>query len=96
MVVARADDGDRCGPSYTRIQAKVISTMTLLEKYIVRHIVGGLCIAAAILLPLFCFFDLIEQLDDVGEGFYQTKDAFIYVSYLIPRRKSNQRETQIQ
>ena len=60
--------------------------MTLLENYIVRHIVGGLCIAAAILLPLFCFFDLIEQLDDVGEGFYQTKDAFIYVSYLVPRR----------
>jgi len=60
--------------------------MTLLENYIVRHIVSGLCIAAAILLPLFCFFDLIEQLDDVGEGFYQTEDAFIYVSYLVPRR----------
>jgi lipopolysaccharide export system permease protein len=60
--------------------------MTLLENYIVRHIVAGLLIAAAILLPLFSFLDLIEQLDDVGEGFYQTKDAFLYVSYLLPRR----------
>ena len=85
-MVARADVGDRCGTFYTRIQAKVISTMTLLENYIVRHIVSGLCIAAAILLPLFCLFDVIEQLDDVGEGFYQTKDAFMYVIYLIPRR----------
>jgi lipopolysaccharide export system permease protein len=60
--------------------------MTLLENYIVRQIVGGLLIATAILLPLFSFLDLIEQLDDVGEGFYQTKDAFLYVAYLLPRR----------
>ncbi len=60
--------------------------MTLLENYIVRQIVSGLCIATAVLLPLFGFLDLIEQLDDVGEGFYQTKDAFIYVSWLLPRR----------
>jgi len=60
--------------------------MTLLENYIVRQIVGGLCIATAILLPLFSFLDVIEQLDDVGEGFYTTKDAFLYVSYLLPRR----------
>lgn len=60
--------------------------MTLLENYIVKQIVGGLFISAAVLLPLFSFLDLIEQLDDVGEGFYKTKDAFIYVGYLLPRR----------
>lgn len=60
--------------------------MTLLENYIVRQIVSGLLIAAAILLPLFSFLDLIEQLDDVGEGFYKSKDAFMYVGYLLPRR----------
>jgi lipopolysaccharide export system permease protein len=60
--------------------------VTLLENYIVRQIAGGLCIAAAVLLPLFSFLDVIEQLDDVGEGFYKTKDAFLYVSYLLPRR----------
>lgn len=60
--------------------------MNLLENYIVRQIVNGLAIATAVLLPLFCFLDLIEQLEDVGEGFYQTRDAFIYVAYSIPRR----------
>jgi lipopolysaccharide export system permease protein len=60
--------------------------MTLLENYIVRHIVAGLLIATAVLLPLFSFLDLIEQLDDVGEGSYQTKDAFLYIAYLLPRR----------
>ena len=60
--------------------------MTLLENYIVKQIVSGLCIATAVLLPLFSFLDLIEQLDDVGEGFYQTRDAFIYVAYVVPRR----------
>jgi lipopolysaccharide export system permease protein len=60
--------------------------MTLLENYIIRHIISGLLIAAAVLLPLFSFLDLIEQLDDVGEGFYKTRDAFIYVGYLLPRR----------
>ncbi len=60
--------------------------MTLLENYVVKQIVSGLCIATAVLLPLFSFLDLIEQLDDVGEGFYQTRDAFIYVAYVVPRR----------
>ena len=60
--------------------------MSLLEKYTIRQIIGGLLIATAILLPLFSFLDLIEQLDDVGKGFYQTKDAFIYIIYLLPRR----------
>ena len=60
--------------------------MTLLENYIVKQIVSGLCIATAVLLPLFSFLDLIDQLDDVGEGFYQTRDAFIYSAYVVPRR----------
>ncbi|NKB37242.1 MAG: LPS export ABC transporter permease LptG [Gammaproteobacteria bacterium] len=60
--------------------------MTLLENYIVRQIGAGLAISAAVLIPLFSFLDLIEQLDDVGEGFYRTRDAFIYVIYLLPRR----------
>jgi len=60
--------------------------MKLLENYIVREITTGLCIATAILLPLFSFLDLIEQLNDVGEGFYKIEDAFMYVAYLLPRR----------
>lgn len=46
----------------------------------------GMVIAAIVLLPLFSFFDLLEQLDDVGKGSYQTGDAFLYVIMLMPRR----------
>ena len=60
--------------------------MTTLDSYLNRQILSGIVIATAILLPLFGFLDLIEQLDDVGEGFYTVKDAFYYTALLLPRR----------
>ena len=45
--------------------------MSISEKYLMQQISVGLLIAAAVLLPLFCFFDLIEQMEDIGEGFYR-------------------------
>jgi lipopolysaccharide export system permease protein len=43
-------------------------------------------IATVVLLPLFSFFDLLDQLDDVGRGTYTTRDAFLYTAMLMPRR----------
>lgn len=60
--------------------------MTIIEKYLVREVGMGLLLAAAVLLPLFGFLELIEQLDEVGDGSYRTKDAFYYVLLLLPRR----------
>ncbi len=60
--------------------------MSTVEIYLMRRISMGLLIAAAILLPLFSFFDLIEQMEDVGQGFYRMKDAFYIVLLLLPRR----------
>ena len=60
--------------------------MTTIEKYLMRRISVGLLIAAVVLLPLFSFFDLIEQMDDIGEGFYRMQDAFYIVLLLLPRR----------
>ncbi|MGI9228759.1 MAG: LptF/LptG family permease, partial [Gammaproteobacteria bacterium] len=60
--------------------------MTTLDRYLARQITGGVIIAAIILLPLFGFIDLVEQLDDVGEGFYQVKDAFYFTLLMTPRR----------
>ena len=51
-----------------------------------RQISMGLLIAAAVLLPLFSFFDLIDQMDDVGQGFYRMQDAFYIVLLTLPRR----------
>lgn len=57
-----------------------------INRYLIRQISAGLFIATLVLMPLFSFLDLLEQLDDVGKGFYQTEDAFLYVALLLPRR----------
>jgi len=56
------------------------------HRYIALQVLTGMIIAAAILLPLFSFFDLLDQLDDVGKGTYATRDAFLYTALLMPRR----------
>lgn len=60
--------------------------MSTVDRYLLRQIAGGLAIATLVLLPLFSFLDLLEQLDDVGEGFYQARDAFLCTAWLVPRR----------
>ena len=58
----------------------------IIYRYIAIQVAAGLLIATAVLLPLFSFFDLLEQLDDVGKGTYRTVDAFLYTAMLLPRR----------
>ena len=60
--------------------------MSAIEMYLMRRIGVGLLLAAAVLLPLFSFFDLIDEMDDVGQGFYRMQDAFHIVLLLLPRR----------
>jgi len=58
----------------------------IIYRYIASQVLIGMVIATAILLPLFSFFDLLDQLDDVGKGTYRTQDAFLYTFMLLPRR----------
>ncbi len=58
----------------------------ILEQYLARQILAGLLMATVILLPLFSFLDFVEQLDDVGTGFYSSADAFLHVMLTMPRR----------
>ncbi|SOD40624.1 LPS export ABC transporter permease LptG [Nitrosovibrio sp. Nv4] len=60
--------------------------MTIINRYLALQIVMGLGIATAVLLPLFGFLDLLDQLDDVGKGTYRVKDAFLHTALLLPRR----------
>lgn len=60
--------------------------MKTVSRYLTRQIFGGLLLAAIVLLPLFAFLDLLDQLDDVGQGSYQIENAFLYVALLLPRR----------
>ncbi|MGV8712531.1 MAG: LPS export ABC transporter permease LptG [Nitrosomonas sp.] len=58
----------------------------VIYRYIASQVQLGFMIAIAILLPLFSFFDLLDQLDDVGRGTYRVPDAFLYTALLLPRR----------
>ena len=60
--------------------------MTVIDRYLGIQVVLGLGIATAILLPLFGFLDLLDQLDDVGRGTYRVTDAFLHTALLLPRR----------
>lgn len=64
----------------------VRETGVILYRYVIIQVLLGFLIATAILLPLFGFFDLLDQLDDVGKDTYRTKDAFLYTTMLMPRR----------
>ncbi|ALQ51001.1 LPS export ABC transporter permease LptG [Nitrosomonas ureae] len=58
----------------------------MIYLYISRQVLIGFLIAIAVILPLFSFFDLLDQLDDVGRGTYRITDAFLYTTMLLPRR----------
>ncbi|WP_293007288.1 LPS export ABC transporter permease LptG [Nitrosomonas sp.] len=58
----------------------------MIYRYISLQVFIGFLIAIAVLLPLFSFFDLLEELDDVGRGTYRISDAFLYTAMLLPRR----------
>tara|TARA_Y100001936_G_scaffold252558_1_gene312727 strand:+ start:12887 stop:13960 length:1074 start_codon:yes stop_codon:yes gene_type:complete len=60
----------------------------IIDRYLAFRVFIGLCIATAMLLPLFGFLDLLEQLDDVGQGTYRVQDAFLYTALMMPRRFS--------
>lgn len=59
--------------------------MRIVDRYIARTVGIGFVAAAALLLPLFGFLDLIAELDDVGEGSYRMGDALAVTAMLLPR-----------
>lgn len=60
--------------------------MKILDRYLMLAVAAGFLVAAAVLLPLLSFVDLVEQLDDTGQGNYQIAQAFVYVGLTLPRR----------
>ncbi len=60
--------------------------MNVINRYLAVQVLMGLGIATVVLLPLFGFLDLLDQLDDVGRGTYRVQDAFLHTALLLPRR----------
>jgi lipopolysaccharide export system permease protein len=85
-VVTYTDAGGGNHYIFTQTTAIPVSIVKILDQYLMKQISMGILVATLVLIPLFSFLDLVEQLDDVGTGLYQTRDAFLYVLLTIPRR----------
>ncbi len=59
--------------------------MRILDLYIGRAVIMGTVIVMMVLLTLLGFLTLMDELGDVGEGRYQTGDAFLFVLLTLPR-----------
>jgi len=60
--------------------------MKLLDRYIAVNYLVGLLPVMLLLLALFSFLALAEELERVGEGAFRQADAFLVVLYTSPRR----------
>lgn len=60
--------------------------MKIYNFYIIRNVFVGFAAAAALLIPLFTTFDLINELDDVTAGGYRWSQAVEVVLMTLPRR----------
>lgn len=63
--------------------------MNTLDRYLIRWLLVGYLLTAAILVSIFGLLELLEQLDDVGQMQYSYVDAFAYTGYSLPRYFSN-------
>jgi len=60
--------------------------MRTLTRYIGREVLNATLIVFFALLMLFAFFDVINELGDVGKGGYGIVDALVYVALHLPAR----------
>jgi len=63
--------------------------MRILDRYIGLRLAFGWLLVFLILSALFSILELVAQLDDIGKGSYQLRDAFLYVAYTFPGRSMN-------
>ena len=60
--------------------------MKLLDRYIAVNYLVGMLPVMLLLLALFSFLALAEELENVGQGSFRQVDAFLVVLYTSPRR----------
>lgn len=60
--------------------------MSLLDRYLIRAILGSVALVMAVLLVLGGLFLFIGQQDDIGVGGYTAAQAFLYVLLNLPQQ----------
>jgi lipopolysaccharide export system permease protein len=58
--------------------------MKIIEKYIAREVLSAVVFVLIAFLALFAFFDLIGELQSVGQGGYKLQHAFLYIFMRLP------------
>ncbi|HET7596296.1 MAG TPA: LptF/LptG family permease, partial [Burkholderiales bacterium] len=58
--------------------------MRTLRRYLAREIIAATALVMAGLLVLFAFFDLVEQIKDLGRGGYQLRHIMLHVLLSVP------------
>lgn len=58
--------------------------MRLIRRYLTREIVSATLLVLAALIALFAFFDLLRELENVGQGQYRLPVAVTYVLLSVP------------
>ncbi len=60
--------------------------MNLLDRYVIRAVLGGVLVVMVVLLTLGALFLFANQQDDIGVGTYTALDAFWFVLLNIPQQ----------
>ncbi|GAB2180517.1 LPS export ABC transporter permease LptG [Denitratisoma sp. agr-D3] len=60
--------------------------LKIFERYLAREIYGATALVLAAFLMLFAFFDLIGEVQHIGEGNYQLPQVVMYVTLTLPGR----------
>jgi lipopolysaccharide export system permease protein len=58
--------------------------MRTIRRYLAREIYKATAFVAVAFLGLFAFFDLVNELDDLGKGLYRLRHVFAFVALLLP------------
>ena len=58
--------------------------MRTLRRYLATEILAATALVFAALLMLFAFFDLVEQIKDLGRGVYTLRRVVLYVAFSVP------------
>jgi len=60
--------------------------LKVFERHLAREIYGASALVLAAFLGLFSFFDLIQEMEEIGKGSYLLQDALLYVLLTLPGR----------
>lgn len=60
--------------------------MSLLDRYIARHVLYSTAVVFAVLLALFAFLEFVDKVGDLGKGSFDVSDLLEFVILGLPRK----------